>query len=122
MLCALCASAVLAQLTDGVVLGDDDWRPVPPEDAIAAARQYFEAVAKPPDEEPEACPAEIERHLRPLLDQRRDLVLIGGRLIIRPVRHLLRGALLDRTSGMYDFRIWEYIEALHDPAGARLRG
>lgn len=46
MLCALCASAALAQLTGGVVLGDDDDEPLSPEQAIVAARQSLESVLK----------------------------------------------------------------------------
>jgi hypothetical protein len=44
-------------------------------------------------------------------------VLIGRHLLVRPVRHLLRGALLDRTSDKYSFRVRRYFNALYDPAG-----
>jgi hypothetical protein len=39
--------------------------------------------------------------------------LVGRHLIIRPVRHLLRGALLDRTSDKYEFRIRRYLTPLY---------
>ena len=59
------------------------------------------AVASGSDKRPGTRPSDIKRYLKPLLQQRSDLVLVGRRLIIRPVRHLLRGAFLDRTSDKY---------------------
>jgi hypothetical protein len=114
MLCALCAAAALAQLTNGVVLGEDDESPLSPDEAIGVARQHLEAT-KPKDKEPGTRPSDIKRYLKPLLKQRADLVLMGRLLVIRPVRHLLRGALFDRTSDKYTFRIWWYVQALYDP-------
>ena len=54
---------------------------------------------------------------QPLLKQRGDSALVGRLLIIRPVRHLMRGALLDRTSNKYCFQIWRYINPLYGWAG-----
>ena len=42
-------------------------------------------------------PSDIKRYLRPLLQERDDLVLIGRLAFTRPVRHLIRGAFFDRT-------------------------
>ena len=54
-------------------------------------------------------PADIKRYLKPLLELRSDLVVVG-RLLIRPVRHLLRGALFERTSDKYRFGVRPYIQ------------
>jgi hypothetical protein len=119
MLCALCAAAAFARLTNGVVLSKDDQRPLAPDEAIAVARQHLEAVAKRKDKpQPRTRPSDIKRYLKPLLKQRSDLVLIGQYLIIRPVRHLLRGAFLERTSDKYGFRIMRRFRPLYDPDDA----
>jgi len=125
MLCALCASAALAQIVGGVVLGEDDETPLTAEQAIAAARQSLQPRAKTP-RVGGTTPADIKRYLKPLLERRRDLVLMGRMLLIRPVRHLLRGALLER-SDQHTLRIYWYVQPLYDPGpgsgyGDRLLG
>jgi hypothetical protein len=62
-------------------------------------------------------PADLKRYLQPLLQERDDLVLIGRLLLIRPVRHLLRGAMFERTSDKYSFRLRWYVQPLCDPYG-----
>ena len=37
-------------------------------------------------------------------------------LVVRPVRHLLRGVFFDRTGSKYAFRIWSFIKLLHTGA------
>jgi hypothetical protein len=51
------------------------------------------------------------------LELRDDLVLVGRLLIVRPVRHLLRGALLAPGSDRYSFRVWRYIKPLYGGTG-----
>jgi hypothetical protein len=114
MLAALCAAAALAKLTGGVVLDDEEDRLLGADEAVELAKQHLKAVAKTPDKQPGTRPADIKRYLKPLLQQRSDLVLIGRMLVIRPVRHILRGAFLDRTSDKYSFRVWRYIKPLYD--------
>ena len=61
---------------------------------------------KPEDaKHPGTRPADLKRYLKPLLKQRSDLVLIGRLLIIRPVRHIVRGVFFGRTSDKYLFEI-----------------
>jgi hypothetical protein len=60
-------------------------------------------------------PADLKRYLRPLLKQRSDLVLIGRLLIIRPVRHIVRGVFFDRTSDKYQFRLRLIVRLLVEP-------
>jgi hypothetical protein len=108
MLCALCSAAALAKLVDGVVL-DDDGTHLSIDQAIAQARDSLSRV-KPPDPRYGTRPADIKRYLKPLLDLRGDLMVAGRMLLIRPVRHLLRGALFERTSDKYRFQVWQYIQ------------
>src|SRR5262245_56300877 len=90
----LCAAAALARLVNGVVFDEAEDKLLGAEEATALARRNLEALAQPkPAERMGTRPADIKRYLRPLLKQRDDLVLIGRRLVIRPVRHVLRGAL-----------------------------
>jgi hypothetical protein len=113
MLCGLCAAAALAKLVDGVVLEEHEDLLLTPDEAVAFARKHLESV-KPQPAGRGTRPADIKRYLKPLLQLRRDLVLVGRLLVIRPVRHLLRGAFLDRTSDRYRFRVWRYIQPLYD--------
>ena len=76
----------------------------------------FEKVNEP--KLPGTRPADIKRYLKELLDLRSDLVLVDRLLLIRPVRHLLRGALLDRTSDKYSFRIWRCASPLFADVGS----
>jgi hypothetical protein len=109
----MCGAAALAKLVDGVVFDEAENRLLSVDDAIAVARRNLETLVKPDAAIPLGTrPTDIKRYLKPLLKQRDDLVLIGRRLIIRPVRHLLRGALLDRTSDKYQFQVWRYVNPL----------
>ena len=110
MLCALCTAAALAKLVDGVVLDEDGSLSV--EQAIEQARGYLDSV-KPPDPRYGTRPADIKRYLRPLLELRSDLVLVGRLLVIRPVRHFLRGVLFDGR-GKYEFRLYRAIDPLYE--------
>jgi hypothetical protein len=108
MLCALCTAAALAKLVDGVVL-DDDGAHLSVDQAIEQARKTLNLV-KPPDPRYGTRPADIRRYLKPLLELRSDLMVVGRMLLIRPVRHLLRGALFERTSDKYRFEVRQYIQ------------
>jgi hypothetical protein len=109
----MCVAATLAKLVDGVVFDEGEDRLLSADDAIAVARQNLQALLKPEDKKhPGTRPADLKRYLKPLLKQRSDLVLIGRRLIIRPVRHLLRGVFFDRTSDKYGFRVSRELQPL----------
>jgi hypothetical protein len=118
MLAAMCAAAALAKLVDGVILEDEEGLLLSVDQAIGFARKHLDALAKPQEKHPGTRPADIKRYLKPLLKQRCDLALVGRFLVVRPVRHLLRGALLDRTSDKYCFRVWRYIQPLYGFAGS----
>jgi hypothetical protein len=112
---ALCFAAALAKLTNGMVLDVDGETMLTVDEAIARARHEL-TVSTPPAKQRAARPADLRHYLKPLLQQRSDLALVGRMLIIRPVRHLLRGAFFDRTSNRYEFRVWRYIVPLYDAA------
>jgi hypothetical protein len=117
----MCAAAALAKLMNGVVFDEAENKLLPVDDAIALARRNLETLLQPEVKLRFGTrPADIKRYLKPLLRQRNDLALLGRRLIIRPVRHLLRGVFFDRTSDKYEFRLWRYIGPLF--AGAEGAG
>jgi hypothetical protein len=117
----MCAAAALAKLVDGVVFDEAESKLLPVDDTIALARRNLETLLQPePKPRLGTRPADIKRYLKPLLKQRNDLALLGRRLIIRPVRHLLRGVFFDRTSDKYEFRLWRYVGPLF--AGAEGAG
>lgn len=111
MLCAVCASAALAQLVDGAVFEESEGILLESGEAIRYAREHLRRAAPRPKLRGTR-PADIKRYLKPLLQQRSDLVLAERRLVIRPVRHLLRGAFLDRTGDKHCFRIWRFVKPL----------
>jgi hypothetical protein len=106
MVCGACAAAALARLVNGVVLGDG--KPLTVDEAIAWAAKHLRD-ATPPDKRGGTRPADIKRYLKALLKERSDLALVGRLLVIKPVRHILRGVLFDRTGRGSRFRIWRYV-------------
>ncbi len=118
MLAGLCAAAALARIVDGVVV-DVDANVLSPDEAAAVADQHLRAVAQQPKtRHPGTRPADIRRYLAPLLKERSDLVLIGRLLVIRPVRHVLRGVLLGTSGDKYRFRVSCCIKPLYDDPGS----
>lgn len=113
MLAGLCAAAALAKLTNGVVFDETEGRVLSVAEAIAVVRRNYEVLKPEERARPGTRPSDIRRYLKPLLRQRSDLLLRGRLLIIRPVRHVLRGAFFDRTSDKHQFRIWRYIKPLY---------
>src|SRR5262249_32551602 len=114
MLAALCGMAALAKLTNGIAFDDAGGRLLSPDEAVEMAKQELNAVAAKETKQFGTRPADIRRYLKPLLQLRPDLVLIDRMLIIRPVRHLLRGAFFNRTSDKHAFEIWRFLEPLYD--------
>jgi len=109
----MCGAAALAKLVNGVVFDEAENRLFSVEDAVALARKNLQVLLKPEATRQKGTrPTDIKRYLKPLLQKRTDLVLIGRALIIRPVRHLLRGAFFDRTGNKYQFQVWRYFEPL----------
>ena len=93
MLAGVCVAAALAKLVNGIVLTEWDEHPLSAEQAIVQAREILQKTAEQQARDRAAGgtrPADIKRYLAPLLRERSDLALIGRRLVIRPVRHLLR--------------------------------
>jgi hypothetical protein len=125
MVTAICASAALAKLIGGVVLECESGELMQVDAAIAWAKEILDdwlkarsvEAAKPKSQRtPGTKPTDLKRYLKPLLEKRNDLVLVDRLLLIRPVRHLIRGAYFAR-SGKYDFRIWSHVNPLYAPRG-----
>jgi hypothetical protein len=109
------AAAALAKLMNGVVFDEAEDRLLSVDDAIAVARKNLQELVKPEDaKRPGTRPADLKRYLKPLLKRRSDLVLIGRLLIIRPVRHIVRGAFFERTGDKYKFQVVRYIRPLFE--------
>jgi hypothetical protein len=118
------AAAALAKLMNGVVFDEAEDKLLSSDDAIALARRNLQELMKPEDaKHPGTRPADIKRYLKPLLKQRSDLVLIGRLLVIRPVRHIVRGVFFDRTSDKYLFELHVIVRLLVQPGDRKfLRG
>lgn len=119
MLAGLCTAAALAQLVDGLVLDGAEGKLLSAQAAINVARKALASVSPPPDGRsarlPGTGPADLKRYLKPLLQQRDDLVLVGRRLFIRPLRHLIRGAFLDRTGDRFTLSVHRAVMPLYTP-------
>jgi hypothetical protein len=89
-----CGAAALAKLVGGVVFDEQENRLLSVDDAIAIARNYLSTVPQPSTvrrRRPRGR-GTFQDILAPLLAKRSDLVLVDNLLLIRPVRHLARGA------------------------------
>jgi hypothetical protein len=89
-----CGAAALAKLVGGVVFDEQENRLLSIDDAIAVATKYLATVPQPKKvrrRRPRGR-STLEQILAPLLAKRSDLALVGKLLLIRPVRHLARGA------------------------------
>ena len=110
------AAAALAKLMNGVVFDEAEDRLLSADDAIAVARKNLQELVKPEDAKRLGTrPADLKRYLKPLLKQRSDLVLIGRLLMIRPVRHIVRGVFFGRTSDKYLFQLHVIVRLLVEP-------
>lgn len=115
---ALCSAAALAQLTGGVVFDESEAKLLTIPEAIAAARAFLHTLPKS-DRRSGTRPADIKRILKPLLELRSDLVLRGRLLLIRPVRHIIRGAVFARTGDKYTLSIGPCLQLLHEASWDR---
>jgi hypothetical protein len=117
------AAAALAKLMNGVVFDEAEDKLLSADEAIAVARKNLQELVKPEDaKHPGTRPADLKRYLKPLLKQRSDLVLIGRLLIIRPVRHIVRGVFFDRTSDKYQFGLRLIVRLLVEPGDHEFLG
>jgi hypothetical protein len=114
---AYCFAGALARLVNGLVLDVDGETMLTADETIARARKDLKDTIPPPMQRGTR-PTDIRRYLKCLLEQRSDLALVGRYLFVRPVRHLLRCAVLDRTSNRYEFRLWRSCKPLYAPNGS----
>ncbi len=48
--------------------------------------------------------AQVKKALRPLVERHDDVAIVGRWLVVKPVRHVFRGVLIDRTSERHRFK------------------
>ena len=110
MLAGLCVAAALARVLNASVFDEAEEALVDAEGAAAIARKNLQAVADSLAAEKErgrtrgTRPADIRHYLKPLLKMRPDLALVDRSLVVRPVRHVLRGAFF-HASDRYSFDV-----------------
>jgi hypothetical protein len=116
MLCAMCAAAALAKLTGGLVLEEVSGELMAADVSIRSAKEHLERTPMPRMKKRGTRPGDFKRYLKPLLQTRSDLVLIGRTLLVRPIRHVLRGVLFEPSSiSKGSFYVWRYMAPLYDP-------
>lgn len=113
----MCAAAALAKLIDGVVFDEPENRLLAVADAIDVARKNLARLPEPPPKQrTPRTQTTIKRLLAPLLEKRSDLALAGRLLLIRPVRHLVRGAVFRwHHQGTY-CTVAPYFRPLYQPS------
>jgi hypothetical protein len=112
----MCAAAALAKLVDGVVFDEAENRLLTVDAAIEVARTNLQDLPEPPKARSPRGPTVLKRILAPLLAKRGDLALIGHHLLlIRPVRHLIRGAEFRWHHGGRICSACPYLRPLYQP-------
>lgn len=110
---ATCFAAALAKLTDGVVFDPQVGSVLTVDETVANARDWLKATQATANL-PGTRPTDIKRYLKPLLQQRGDLVLVGRRLVIRTIRHLVRAAFLERSGNRFKLNVGWVCTPLYD--------
>jgi hypothetical protein len=114
---AVCGAAALAKLVNGAVLEEGEGKLMSVDEAIEMARQVFAALPKPTTPTPRPRRPNLKRVLKPLLDMRNDLVLVDRLLVIRPVRHILRGAFLRWVPKYSTLDVYQFVKPLFQDTG-----
>jgi hypothetical protein len=111
----MCAAAALAKLVSGVVFDEAEDKLLSVDDAIGVARKNLNELPEPPKQRRPRGPTVLKRILAPLLAKRSDLVLANHLLLIRPVRHLIRGAIFNWHHGGTVCSAAPYVRPLYQP-------
>jgi hypothetical protein len=111
----MCAAAALAKVMDGVVFDEAENRLLSADEAVEVARKNLKELPEPPKQRTPRGPATLERMMAPLLAKRSDLVLAGHLLLIRPVRHLIRGAVFQWSNSGMECTARPYLRPLYQP-------
>jgi hypothetical protein len=112
----MCAAAALAKLTNGVVFDEAENKLLSVDGAIDLARKNLQHLPKPARTGKPRGRTLLKRMLAPLLAKRSDLVLVNALLIIRPVRHLIRGADFRWHGSETTCSVCPYIRPLYQPS------
>jgi len=111
----MCAAAALAKLVNGIVFDEAEDKLLSVDDAITVARKNLQELPEPPQRRLPRGPAALKRVMAPLLAKRSNLVLVNHLLLIRPVRHLIRGAAFQWSNHGTECSARPYIRPLYQP-------
>ena len=112
----MCAAAALAKLANGVVFDEAEHKLLSVDDAIALARNSLMGLPEPSKHSKPRGPTVLKRMLEPLLALRSDLMLAPSLLLIRPVRHLMRGAEFEWTDRGTTCSARPFVRPLYQPS------
>jgi hypothetical protein len=112
----MCAATALAKLVNGVVFDEAEDKLLSVDDAIALARKSVSELPEPPRHRRPRGPTMLKRILAPLLAKRSDLVLAPSLLLVRPVRHLMRGGEFEWTDHGTKCTVRPFIRPLYQPS------
>jgi hypothetical protein len=101
---ALCFAVAVAKLVNGALYDPQSGQLATLDETIAWAREVIEEARLRPISQGTR-PRDVRYYLRSLLQQRSDLALVGDLLFVRPIRHLVRGASLRRSSYKYSLQV-----------------
>ena len=110
---AVCFAVAVAKLANGALYDPQSGRRATLKKTIAWAHEVIEQARRRPLSQGTR-PRDIRRYLGSLLRQRDDLALVGNRLFVRPIRHLVRGASLFRSGLKYSLQVWSTVIPLYD--------
>ena len=83
---------------------------------IVLAKKSLKGLSEPPKQRNLRGPTALKRMLKPLLALRSDLVLAPSLLLIRPVRHLMRGAEFEWSDRGTTCSVRPFIRPLYQPS------
>ncbi len=113
---AQAVAAALAELTGGTVYDPEEGRVLALDAALANARSTLALITASRTRQPRRTrPADIRHYLKPLLSERKDMILRGRHLFIRGARHFLRGALFAPTGDAFELSVVAYATRLYLP-------
>jgi hypothetical protein len=113
----MCSAAALAKLVNGVVFDEAENRLLSADEAIALARKSVQELPAPEKPRRPQAKTAVKRILVPLLEKRKDLAWAGNNLLlIRPVRHLMRGADFHWHDHGTSFTVSPYLRPLYQPS------
>jgi hypothetical protein len=111
LLAAQCLAAAITKLTNGIVFDPEGDRIQSLDELLGEVRGTLAAEKPPPTSITHL--DDLKLHLKALLELRSDLMLCGDLLLIRPVRHVLRGVRFE-AGGPNSFGLYRYVRPIYE--------